>query len=409
MSAGPQKIVVLGAGFAGLWSAVGAARKLGELGIGPDAVEVTLVNRDAYHSIRVRNYEQDLSEVRVSLDDVLRPIGVGRVEGEVTGLDHGTRTVTVRGANGPRTLTYDRLVFALGSELVRPLLPGFAHHAFDVDSYGAAARLNEHLRALAERQATAARNTVLVVGAGLTGVEVATEVPGKLRAALGARTSVRVILADRSPHVGSDMGQEARPVIETALAALGIERRMGVSVASISDEGATLASGEVIHAATVIWCTGMRASPVAELLGVDRDRLGRVPVDEFMRVRGVEGVFAAGDVARGMLDETHASVMSCQHGRPMGRFAGHNVVCDLLGKPMLPLRIDWYVTCLDLGPWGALYTEGWDRRLVAKGEPAKRTKQEINCRRIYPPQSRDRREILAAAAPVVQTPPLQYH
>jgi NADH:ubiquinone reductase (H+-translocating) len=225
MRAGPQKIVVLGAGFAGLWSAVGAARKLDELGIGPDAVEVTLVNRDAYHSIRVRNYEQDLSEVRVSLDDVLRPIGVGRVEGEVTSLDHGTRTVTVRGANGPRTLTYDRLVFALGSELVRPPLPGLAHHAFDVDSYGAAARLSEHLRALAERPATAARNTVLVVGAGLTGVEVATEVPGKLRTALGARTSVRVILADRGPHVGSDMGEEARPVIETALAALGVERR----------------------------------------------------------------------------------------------------------------------------------------------------------------------------------------
>jgi NADH:ubiquinone reductase (H+-translocating) len=40
-----------------------------------------------------------------------------------------------------------------------------------------------------------------------------------------------------------------------------------------------------------------------------------------------------------MMDDRHASVMSCQHGRPMGRFAGHNVVCDLFGLPMLPLRI----------------------------------------------------------------------
>jgi NADH dehydrogenase len=64
-----KQIVVLGGGFAGLWSAVGAARKLDELGYGPDAAEVTLVNRAAFHNIRVRNYEADLSAVRVPLDD----------------------------------------------------------------------------------------------------------------------------------------------------------------------------------------------------------------------------------------------------------------------------------------------------------------------------------------------------
>ena len=89
----------------------------------------------------------------------------------------------------------------------------------------------------------------------------------------------------------------------------------------------------------------------------------------------------------------------------MGRFAGHNVVCDLLGEPILALNIDWYTTILDLGPWGAVYTEGWDRRVVAQGAVAKRTKETINRQRIYPPTSRNRREILAAAAPVVQKPP----
>jgi NADH dehydrogenase len=97
--------------------------------------------------------------------------------------------------------------------------------------------------------------------------------------------------------------------------------------------------------------------------------------------------------------------MSCQHGRPMGRFAGHNVVCDLLGLPMLPLRIDWYTTILDLGPWGAVCTAGWDRHVATTGEAAKRTKIVINRERIYPPRSGDRQEILAAAAPVVQAPP----
>jgi NADH dehydrogenase len=60
---------------------------------------------------------------------------------------------------------------------------------------------------------------------------------------------------------------------------------------------------------------------------------------------------------------------------------------------------------VDLGPWGAVYTEGWDRRVVAQRAAAKRTKETINRQRIYPPLSRDRREILAAAAPAVQAPP----
>jgi NADH dehydrogenase len=89
----------------------------------------------------------------------------------------------------------------------------------------------------------------------------------------------------------------------------------------------------------------------------------------------------------------------------MGRFAGHNVVCELFGRPMLPLAIDWYVTVLDLGPWDAVYTQGWDRRVVAEGPVAKKTKLTINHRRIYPPRTGNRREILDAAAPVVQTPP----
>ena len=89
----------------------------------------------------------------------------------------------------------------------------------------------------------------------------------------------------------------------------------------------------------------------------------------------------------------------------MGRFAGHNVVCDLLGLPMLPLKIDWYTTILDLGPWGAVCTAGWDRHVVTTGAEAKRTKELINRQRIYPPRSGNRREILDASAPVIQAPP----
>jgi NADH dehydrogenase len=149
----------------------------------------------------------------------------------------------------------------------------------------------------------------------------------------------------------------------------------------------------------------MRANPLTADLGVECDGLGRVAVDEHLRVINVQGAFAAGDVAAAWMDDGHLSVMSCQHGRPMGRFAGYNVISDLLGEPMLSLRIPWYVTVLDLGPAGAVYTEGWDRQVIASGAEAKATKRTINGTRIYPPLNGSREEILAAAAPTLQSRP----
>jgi NADH dehydrogenase len=400
------RILVLGAGFAGLWSAAGAARALDEFGIDREAVQVTVVNRDRWHAIRVRNYERDLSGVRVALDEVLEPIGVERVAGEVVGIDFETRQVTYSVGAAYRSISYDRLVFALGSQLVRPDIPGLGEFAFDVDTYDSAAWLNTHIQSLSAHPHSPGQFSALVVGAGLTGIEAATELLGKLSAA-GA-SAPRVILADHQPRVGSDMGDGACHVIDEALAALGVETRTGVAIRVIDRSGATLSTGEKIRAATIVWCAGMRANPLTELFPVRRDRFGRVPVDHFMRVEGMPDTFAAGDAAYAIVDDRHSSVMSCQHARPMGRFAGYNVVCDLVGKPMMPLRIDWYTTILDLGPWGAVYTEGWDRRVVTTGAAAKRTKQLINCERIYPPRSGDQRQILDAAAPVVQTPPPQF-
>ncbi len=401
-----QRIVVLGAGFAGLWSAIGAARALDELKVGADQVEIVVIDRTAWHSIRVRNYEADLGDTRVALDSVLGPIGVRRLEGEVTGIDVARRTVTYRSDGASKDIAYDRLVFALGSRLARPPIPGLGDHVFDVDTYAAAQRLNTHISSLAQQPVSSGRSTVLVVGGGLTGIEAAAEMPGKLRAA--GIASPRVILADHAPRIGSDMGAGAQPVIDEALGTLGVEMRGGVSVAAVDAEGANLATGERIAAATVVWCAGMQAHPLTAQFPVERDRLGRLPVEPSLKIKGLAAEFAAGDCAWLLVDDVHCSVMSCQHGRPMGRFAGHNVVCDLLGQPLLPLRIDWYTTILDLGPWGAVYTEGWDRKLVSQGAAAKRTKEIINRERIYPPRSGDRRAILDAAAPTVQAPPIRF-
>jgi NADH:ubiquinone reductase (H+-translocating) len=400
-------VVVLGSGFAGLWAAVGAARRLDELHIHAGDVVVTVISSRPFHDIRVRNYESDLTACRIPLSDVLDPIGVVYIAADVTAIDPAARTIVFSGSDGFGSQDYDRLVFALGSSVARPDLPGLHEFGFDIDTYDQAIRLSRHLAALVDGPPTPGASTAVVVGAGLTGIEAACELPGRLaRLFCGSDGfTPRVLLIDHNPFVGSDMGDSARPLIEAALSDIGVEVVTGVAVTALDADGVVLSNGQRVAAATVVWCAGMRANPLTALFGIELDRLGRLPVDDYLQVVGVPGVFAAGDVAAAKMDDQHLSVMSCQHGRPMGRYAGYNVVSDLLGEPMLALRIPWYVTVLDLGPAGALYTEGWDRQVVAHGAQAKATKRVINTERIYPPLDGNRAKILAAAAPELQARP----
>ena len=395
------RILILGAGFAGLWAAIGAARKRDEIGARATELEILVLDRNPYHNIRVRNYEVDLSDVALPLRALLGPVGVEHRIAEVQAIDVAHQHVTIAGSG--EKLAYDRLVLALGSELARPAISGLAAHGFDVDTFAAAEKLNAHLASLAAAAPSPARSTVVVVGAGFTGIEVATEMPAKLDHA-GLRGERCIILLDPNPVVGATIGANGRPVINEALSALGVETRLGVKVEAVDADGITLSSGETIPTRTVVWCAGMCASPLVASLPGEHEH-GRLAVDKFMRAKGIANVFAAGDVASVRLDGEHETVMSCQFARPMGRYAGHNVVAELFGEPMLPLDIDWYVTVLDLGAWGALYAEGWDRRVRTTGAAAKATKQTINRERIYPPRNGSRADLFAAAAPSVQAPP----
>lgn len=401
-----QRIVILGAGFAGLWAAIAAARKLALTAAQDKArnIEILVVNARPFHSIRVRNYEADLDVTKVALADIFEPIGVRWLIGDVNHIDTVAQQVGVVTAAGERALDYARLVMALGSHLLPAPILGLAEFSFNIDTIEAAEALQCHLQKLSQRPPSAGRFCAVVIGAGLTGCEIAAELPQRLAALAPDAAGVRVVLVDRNRRVAHSMG-EAQPIIETAMHSLGVELLPGVQVSRVSEHGIELDNGESIAAATVIWCGGMEASTLNQQLGLPLDAQQRLAVDNCLRVQGVAHVYAAGDCANYLIDGDNNAVMSCQYGRPMGRYVGHNVAADLLGEPPLTLNIDWYTTIADLGAWGAVYTATRERRLVASGAQAKRTKRLINGERIYPPLNRDRASILAAAAPEVQAPP----
>lgn len=394
-----QKLVIIGAGFAAMYAALSSAR-LRELSGATQSLEIALVAPSPTLVVRPRLYEPKPETLTAPLDGVLEAVGVTYVQGLVETIDAGKRTLEISSAGGKRrTLGYDRLVVATGSRLFRPDIPGLAEHGFSVDSLDDARALDRHLHDLANRPPSWARDTVVVCGAGFTGIEAATEMPARLRAILGDSARPRVIMVDRNDSVAPDMGPGPRPVIQDALSKLGVETRLGVGVAALDASSVTLSDGERIESATVIWAAGIRAAPLTAQIPAERDNVGRLVVDRELRVAGVPGVFATGDAAKAVCDdEGRFALMSCQHATRMGAFAGHNAAAELLGVPLKPYEQKIYVTCLDLGAAGALFTAGWDRKVLHVGAAGKKLKQEINTVWIYPPQG-ERAAILAAAEP----------
>jgi len=377
-------VLIIGGGFAGVWAAAGAVRTYREAGLSDSPLRVTLVAPGDDMVIRPRLYEPDPQRMRVPLDRVLGPIGVRRVAATVTGIAVESRTVVAVGRDGSQiALGYDRLVLAAGSRVVRPTIDG-AEHLFDVDTMPAAAALHAHVVRLPAAPYEPGRFSAVVVGAGFTGLEVATELVDRLRAVANGRP-VRVVLVERAGVVGPELGEGPRPQILEALAETGVEVRLGVQVDALDAGGASLSDGTVIPAHTVVWTAGMRASSLTEHVPGERDAIGRLRVDEFLEVVGVPGVYAAGDTAAAVAEPGHVVMQSCQHAVPQGKFVGVNVASDLLGRPRVPFAPDPYVTCLDLGSYGAVLTAGWDRAVQQSRHAAKDLKRSINAEWIYPP------------------------
>lgn len=382
-----------------MWSALGAVRLLDQHGKADD-VEVAVIAPKPELHVRPRLYEVDAAGMKAPLDALFDTVGVRFIQGSVSAIRAERGEVEILAEDGSTSiLGYDRLVLAAGSQQLRPEIPGLLEHGFSVDQLDEAARLEAHIKELARVPESPARNTVVVAGGGFTGIETAAELPARLRAVLGEDAEVRVVIVERQSEIGPDLGAGPRPVITKALQELGVEWKLGASVTALDAHGLTLDTGERIDAKTVVWTTGLRANPLTDQISGDKDEHGRLHVERDLQVNGDRRIFATGDVARAATDDDgNYSKMSCQHANNMGRSAGHNVAASLLGVPTLPYSQPKYVTCLDLGPWGAVYTEGWDREVKMQGEEAKKLKHMINTVWIYPPAA-DRAEALEAADP----------
>ncbi|WP_158782822.1 NAD(P)/FAD-dependent oxidoreductase [Pantoea sp. BAV 3049] len=396
-----KNILIVGSGFAGMWAAISAAR-LADLHQDKE-VTVTVLAPQPELRVRPRFYENNAASFVSPLSLLFAELGIKFIKGSAERIDANEKIVWYRDDRNTSTVAaYDKLILATGSHTQHAPVAGLKEHAFDIDQLESAQIFDQHLASLPLKPSSEARNTVVICGGGFTGIELATELPSRLQPLLGKHTKTKIIVVDRGPVIGGRYSEELRKVIAQASEELGVEWRLNTEIEAVDNTGVTLKDGSHIPALTVVWTAGVQANKLGAQLTAERDGQGRLMVNDDLQVPGCPDIYATGDMAHARTDEAgNKALMTCQHAIQLGKFAGNNAAASVMNVAPLPYRQLNYVTCLDLGAWGAVYTEGWAQQVKSVREEAKKIKIAITNELIYPPAA-DRQVAFAAADPLAK-------
>lgn len=333
MTTGP-KVVIIGAGFAGL----AAARALGN-----SSLKVTIIDRNNYHLFVPLLYQ--VATAALSPADIAEPIrrilagysNIDVVLGDVIDVDSVGRCVVL--ASGER-IGYDRLIVATGSTssyFGHDEWREFALALKSIDDARAVRTRVLNAFELAERADEARRDrlmTLVVVGGGPTGVELAGSLAELARHTLAKDlrhnrpAQARILLLEAGPRILGAFPEDLASYAHRSLDRLGVEVLTGQSVEEITSAGVTV-GGQYIPAATILWGAGVAATPAARLLGVEPGKGGRVPVDSRLAAIGLEHVYVLGDVAQCTDGEGKALPGLAQIAQQQGRYLGRALAAEL--------------------------------------------------------------------------------
>jgi NADH dehydrogenase len=332
--AGGKRILIVGGGYVGMYTARHLERRLGG-----SAHRITLVNPENFML-----YQPFLPEVASGLIDpravvvplrrVLRRTRL--LVGEVDKIDPTSKVASVRTVHGEHLQeTFDVVVLGLGSWSRTLPIPGLAEHGVGFKDLAEAIwlrnRVLTQLDAADELDDPAARHSALTfvfVGAGFAGIEVLGEL------------EMRWVMVEAGPQILPELGTDLAGYAAARLRERGIEIRTGTRLVSFLKDEVRLSNGEAFPAETLVWTAGVRPSPVPAENGFPVDEAGRVRVDEAMRVVGMTDAWAAGDVAAvpNVAARGGVSPPTAQHALRQARQLAANVAASLEGGIPAPFR-----------------------------------------------------------------------
>lgn len=352
-----HRVVIIGAGYAGIM----AANRLA--GNGRD-LSIVVINPVADFVERIRLHEVAAGS-RATAAVPMRSVLSGQVsvvQDSASRIDADNRRVHF--ASGRTPLDYDALLYAVGSGWAPSRVPEGAYGFGDPES---AARLRVRLSWLDQGA------VVSIVGAGLTGIELATEI-----AQQHPRLQVRVVSRGL---IAGDLSQSGTQAVRARLAVLGVEMVENADVQRCDDRTLTTSGGDTFLSDCTVWAAGFTVPGLARDSGLPTDSQGRLIVGDSLSCAEFPEIFGAGDAVRVPDSVGRHLRMSCASALPLGAHAADSIVARLEGRSPAVLSVGYMIRCISLGRRSGLIqtvtADDRPRRFAVRGLLAGLAKEQV--------------------------------
>jgi len=364
--ASPPRVVIVGAGFGGLWAAKTLANA---------PAEVTVIDRENYHLFQPLLYQ--VATAGLSPADIAAPIrgivgayrNIGVMLGEIVGVDVAARVVSIMGG---RQVPYDYLVLSTGARHAyfghddwEVLAPGLKRIEDATEIRRRILLAFEHAENETNPDERRRLMNLVIVGGGPTGVELAGAIAELARRALAKDfrnidpRAARIILIEAGPRLLPSFPKDLSDDATQRLEKLGVEVRLGAPVTAIDSSGVTIGAVH-IEARTAIWAAGVAASPAGRWIGAECDRVGRIKVDPNLAVPGHPEIFAIGDTALALDAAGRPLPGIAPVAKQQGRYVGRLIKAQLRGaKRVEPFHYRSYGNLATIGRKAAIIDFGW--------------------------------------------------
>jgi NADH:ubiquinone reductase (H+-translocating) len=342
MPAQRPRVVVIGAGFGGL----NAARTLRRAD-----VDVLVIDQHNFHTFQPLLYQ--VATAGLDAGDIAHQVrGIFRAQrnlrflmGRVTAVDWETRSVELE--SGARE-AFDYLVIGAGAVYHDFGTPGVFDHGFVLKSLHEAVALRSHMLRQFERAAADPGHvergglTFVIVGAGPTGVEMAGAMVELFDRVLPSDYPeldvgrAKVVLLEMTDRVLAPYGERSRAYAERVLRARGVDVRLGTAVAEVHQDHVVLADGERLATHTLIWAAGVRAHPLADVLGAPLGRASRVALAHDLSLADHPEAFVIGDMAGPIGEDGTVYPQVAQVAIQQGKHAAATILRRLRGEGGTP-------------------------------------------------------------------------
>jgi len=365
-----KKIVILGAGYAGVLTAKKLAKKTRKTG----DVEITIIDKNPFHTMLTELHEvaaQRVEEdsIRINLERIFAGRKVRVVHDTITKIDSGNRQLT--GAYG--VYDYDFLVLAAGSRPAFFGISGAAEHSFTLWSYEDALKLREHIelmfrKAAAESDERVKREllTFYVVGAGFTGVEMAGEL-AELAPILCRRYEIDTSLVtmadvDMLDRVCTVLPEKQAAKVERRLVKTGVKVMLKTSIKGVGEDYIEYDAGmglERQNTHTVIWTAGVEGTQITrDSASLGAGKRGCIQTDAFLCSQNDKNVYVAGDNIFYVPEGEKAPVpQMVENAEASAETVAHNLTVDVTGKgekEQYKPKFHGVMVCVG-GRWGTMY------------------------------------------------------